>query len=118
MVAMGHVTDRAIGSDAAGVVKQVGAGVTRLSVGDRVAVLQRGAMRTTLRVDSSIPQKLPDNISIEDGATLPTVFVTAYHALVEVARLERGESVLIYRASGGELRYFEIAVLKKLTYMN
>jgi NADPH:quinone reductase-like Zn-dependent oxidoreductase len=103
MTAMGHVTDRAIGGDAAGIVTRVGAGVSRLSVGDRVAVLHRGAMRTTLRVDGSIPQKLPEDISMQDGATLPTIYVMAYHILVEVARLQKGDSVLIHRASGGEL---------------
>jgi NADPH:quinone reductase-like Zn-dependent oxidoreductase len=118
MVAMGHVTDRAIGSDAAGVVKRVGAGVSRLRVGDRVAVLQRGAMRTNLRVDSSIPQKLPDDISLEDGATIPTVFVTAYHALIETAHLERGETVLIHRASGGELNSFDLAIPSQLTWID
>jgi NADPH:quinone reductase-like Zn-dependent oxidoreductase len=108
MVAMGHVSDRAIGSDVAGVVKRVGAGVSRVSIGDRVAVFQPRAMCTTLRVDGSLLQKLPRDMSIENGATIPTAFVTAYHALIEIARLKSGESILIHRAVGGKLDYIAI----------
>jgi NADPH:quinone reductase-like Zn-dependent oxidoreductase len=106
MIAMGYVKDTMIGSDAAGVVTSIGSGVTRFNVGDRVAVIQKGAMRTTLRVDASIPQRIPENLSMEEGASLPTIYATAYHAMIEVARLQKGESVLIHRASGGKSLLF------------
>lgn len=119
MIAMGYVKDLVIGSDAAGIVTSIGSGVTRFNVGDRVAVLHKGAMRTTLRVDVSIPQRLPENLSMEEGATLPTIYVTAYHAMVEVARLQKGESVLIHRASGGKsLSFVYLEIDCRLTYVN
>ena len=102
MIAMGSVPDTVFGIDAAGVVKRVGSLVTALHVGDRVALIQLGAMRTTLRIHESIPQILPDYMSIEQGASLSTVYVTAYQSLFEIAKLEKGESVLIHSAAGGE----------------
>jgi NADPH:quinone reductase-like Zn-dependent oxidoreductase len=102
MVAMGHVLDRVIGSDAAGIVKRVGKEVSRLKVGDRVVVLTRAAMRTTVRVDERLPQKIPDNMSMASASTLPTVFVTAYQVLIETARLQKGETILIHSAAGGK----------------
>lgn len=99
---MGSIPDTAIGLDAAGVVTKVGADVTCLCVGDRVAVIQPGAMRSTIRIAASIPQKIPDTMSIEDGASLPTAYVTAYQCLIEIGQLQKGETVLIHSAAEGE----------------
>ena len=100
---MGAVPDTQIGLDAAGIIKRVGTKVTLVQPGDRVATLQPGAYRTLLRTDESLVAKLPANMSMEAGASLPTVYVTAYQALYMAARLEPGETVLIHSATGGEL---------------
>src|SRR3954468_21043929 len=101
MVAMGFVPDLVIGSDAAGVVSRIGTEVKKLGVGDRVALIRVGAMRTNIRIDESLPQKLPDTMSMEHGSTLPTIYVTAYQSLIEIGRLEKEETVLIHSATGG-----------------
>lgn len=101
MIAIGSLSEGSIGTDAAGIVGEVGNAVTLLKKGDRVALLHLGAMRTDIRVHESIPQILPESISINDGATLPTIFATAYQCLIEIGRLEKGESVLIHSAAGG-----------------
>jgi NADPH:quinone reductase-like Zn-dependent oxidoreductase len=45
--------------------------------------------------------KIPDNVSFAEAASLPIAFITAYYSLIEVGRLNSGESVLIHAASGG-----------------
>jgi NADPH:quinone reductase-like Zn-dependent oxidoreductase len=45
--------------------------------------------------------RMPPGLSFEDGAGVPTVFLTCYHALRNVARLQPGERVLIHTATGG-----------------
>lgn len=102
MVSMGGVADTELGLDAAGIVKRVGKNVTLVRKGDRVATFQPGAYRTLLRTHQSLVAKLPDDISMEAGASLPTVYVTAYQALCVAARLTPGETVLIHSAAGGE----------------
>lgn len=106
MVSMGVAPDTEIGLDAAGVIKRVGRNVTLVRPGDRVATLQPGAYRTLLRTDQSLVAKLPDDMSIEAGASLPTVYVTAYQALYVAARLLPGETVLIHSAAGGKSIFF------------
>jgi NADPH:quinone reductase-like Zn-dependent oxidoreductase len=44
---------------------------------------------------------LPDSVSYEDAATIPTIWSTAWHGLVEVGRLENGETVLVHAAASG-----------------
>src|SRR5207244_1796919 len=43
----------------------------------------------------------PAGLSVEEAATIPIAFSTAYHALLDVARLSRGETVLIHGGAGG-----------------
>jgi hypothetical protein len=106
MIAIGSLSEEAMGTDAAGIVGEVGKAVTLLKKGDRVALIHLGAMRTNIRVHESIPQILPGSISINEGATLPTIFVTAYQCLIEIGRLEKGETVLIHSAAGGKSGLF------------
>ncbi|OGM42335.1 hypothetical protein ABOM_007875 [Aspergillus bombycis] len=101
MIAMGQIQRPDIGHEACGTVTRVGSKTTDLSCGDRVLFVGPGAMRTHIRAHESVVQKLPDNMSFEDGASIPIAYATAYRSLVEVARLEKGESVLIHAAAGG-----------------
>ena len=56
--------------------------------------------RTTESYDR-MASGVPADMSFVKAASLPIVMVTAHHALVEFARLQKGESILIYFASGG-----------------
>ena len=102
LVALGQISDLVLGIDVAGTVARVGSNVKHLKVGDRVAFPKPGGMCTVTRVRGDLPQLLPDNMSFEDGATIPLVFMAAYQSLIETAHLSRGERVLIHSAAGGK----------------
>lgn len=89
------------GSEASGVVRAVGAGVTRLAVGDAVVTIARSALATHVIAPAHATVAMPANLDFERAAGLPIVFLTACHALEDLARLQRGERVLIHAGAGG-----------------
>ncbi|PBP26113.1 polyketide synthase [Diplocarpon rosae] len=101
MVCLGQIPDEKLGFEASGLVRRVGSGVTRFQRGDAVCVLGHGAHRTLFRSKDLFCQHKPAEMSFEEAAGLPLVHATAYHALVNVGRLEKGQSVLIHAAAGG-----------------
>ncbi|KAI3336843.1 putative polyketide synthase [Xylariaceae sp. AK1471] len=101
MVSMGLVANTELGADASGIIKRVGSKVTTTKPGDRVATFCFGACRSLLRMHESLVAILPKEMSLEEGASLPTAYVTAYQSLYEVGRLAPGETVLIHSAAGG-----------------
>lgn len=102
MVSMGLIPDTVLGLDAAGVIKRTGSKVTLLKPGDRVATFFVGAFASLIHTEESLVNKIPDHMSLEEGASLPTVFGTAYQGLINIAHLSRGESILIHSAAGGK----------------
>ncbi|KAH6659151.1 hypothetical protein BKA67DRAFT_543724 [Truncatella angustata] len=101
MVAMGIIPDLSMGFESSGVITAVGSAVKRFKVGDRAVSLCHGGHCNLLRNKEMLTQRIPENMSFEAAATLPLVYVTAYNALVRVARARRGQSVLIHAAAGG-----------------
>lgn len=101
MGAMGLVPVPMLGLEASGVVVRTGPAVTRIKAGDRVAAHAYGSHATVVRTHEAVVHKLPDSITFEAGATINLVHVTAYYALVRLAKLRKGESVLIHAAAGG-----------------
>ncbi|KAL4947686.1 phenolpthiocerol synthesis polyketide synthase ppsB [Aspergillus filifer] len=102
MAAMGLVEVSLIGQEASGIVTAVGsAAASRFQPGDRVTLLWEGMHATKLRIDYRLAVHIPDAMSFEVAASLPMVHATAYHALVNVAKLRPGQSVLIHAAAGG-----------------
>ncbi|ENX41381.1 NADP-dependent oxidoreductase [Acinetobacter sp. NIPH 2100] len=92
-----------LGNDFAGVVAQVGSNVTQFKVGDEVYAktdLNGAFAEYTIVQQSSLALK-PQNISMEHAASLPLVSLTAWQALVEIAKLRSGQKVLIHAGSGG-----------------
>jgi len=95
------------GADAAGVVDQVGDGVTRLKAGDRVYVSgttlgkAHGAYAQFAVCTLEQVHPLPDRISFTQGAGLFVPYVTAWRALFGRANTRAGDTVLIHGASGG-----------------
>lgn len=91
------------GSDAAGVVEAVGAGVTGVTAGDRVYVggTFSGAYAELSLCDQAQVHPLPANVSFAQGAAMNVPYATAYHALVHRAGGEAGETVFVHGASGG-----------------
>ncbi len=90
------------GSEAAGVVRAVGANVEGVSVGQRViALVPYGAYASELVVRADHVHVLPDAMSFEHAAALTVVYHTAYFALVYRAKVEPGQTVLVHGAAGG-----------------
>jgi NADPH2:quinone reductase len=91
------------GSDAAGTIESVGAGVSKVNPGDRVYTantLSGTYAEYTLAVESQV-HSLPDRASFAQGAGLWVPYGTAYHALRHLADARAGETLLIHGASGG-----------------
>lgn len=91
------------GSDAAGVVDAVGAGVTSVKKGDRVymAGTLTGAYAELALSKPSSVHPLPERLSFDQGAAVGIPYGTAYRALFIRGRALPGESVLVHGASGG-----------------
>ena len=103
MVAMGQLQSKTMGYDCAGVIRRVGTAAASKGYrpGDRVSVLLRGHYSSRARVHWTSAVHIPDEMSFETAASLPTQFVTAYLSLYETARLQNGETILIHSATGG-----------------
>ncbi|KAH8664734.1 polyketide synthase [Xylariales sp. PMI_506] len=101
MIAMGQVQHPILGYEAGGLIKRVGAKVTKFKKGDKVLYMGLGAMRTTIRADQISVHLLPSTLTLEEGVTIPIAYATAYQSLIEVARIRKGESILVHAAAGG-----------------
>jgi NADPH:quinone reductase-like Zn-dependent oxidoreductase len=120
-------------SDGAGEVVEVGAGVTRIKAGDRVAgcFFQRwfggppaadthvsalgggldGMLAQFVVLEQDGVVALPAHLSFEEGATLPCAAVTAWHALAEHARIVAGQTVLVQGTGGVSIFALQLARL-------
>lgn len=92
-----------LGFEAAGIVTRVGASCTTFKPGQRIAALalpvpgrQHGGMyRTLARSATASAIHIPETLSFEQAAALPLAYCTAYHAVVNQARVQEGQSVLV-----------------------
>ena len=90
------------GSEFAGAIDAVGAGISHLEVGMPVAVIAGvGGFGTHACVDASRVIPLPPGFAIEDGAAFAFTYGTSHHALIDRAALKAGETVLVLGAAGG-----------------
>ncbi|MGW1642107.1 SDR family NAD(P)-dependent oxidoreductase [Streptomyces lavendulae] len=102
MIALGMYPGLArMGNEGAGIVTEVGPGVTGIAVGDKVTGLIRGAFGPVAVVDHRLVVRVPDGWTFEQAAAIPTVFLTAYYGLVDLAGLKAGERVLVHATAGG-----------------
>ncbi|MEV6710429.1 type I polyketide synthase [Lentzea sp. NPDC051208] len=90
-----------LGNEVAGVVVEVGSGVTDLAVGEAVMGVAAGGVGTVTVAPRAYVTRVPDGWSFETAASVPLVFLTAYYGLKELAGLSAGESVLIHAGAGG-----------------
>ena len=90
------------GSELAGVVKEVGEGVSEWKPGDRIlAFTTYGAFAEDVKVDATRLARLPAKMSFEEGAAFVLTYGTSDHALRDRAALASGETLLVLGASGG-----------------
>ena len=92
---------RIFGDEVAGVVKAVGAGVNHVTPGDKVFGLAVFGLASSTVARGGDIRRIPDGLSFEQAATLPVVFMTAWHALQNVARMRKGERILVHAGAGG-----------------
>jgi acyl transferase domain-containing protein/NADPH:quinone reductase-like Zn-dependent oxidoreductase/SAM-dependent methyltransferase/acyl carrier protein len=92
---------RLFGDEVAGIVKAVGSGVDHVAPGDRVFGLAVFGLATHALARGGDVRRIPGQLSFEEAATLPVVFMTAWHALQNVARMRPGESILVHAGAGG-----------------
>ncbi len=91
-----------VGYQASGTVVAVGADVTRVAVGQKVAAFHwSGSHAELFAVEERHAFPLPDGIDMAMAATIPATFGTAHDALFEFGRLQAGETVLVQGAAGG-----------------
>ncbi|HEU4325733.1 MAG TPA: type I polyketide synthase [Roseiflexaceae bacterium] len=90
-----------MGGEASGVITAVGPGVQGLAVGDAVLACAPGCFRTHLLTTAGRVARIPPGVSPEEAAGLPMIFMTVFYGLHRLARLERGERVLIHSAASG-----------------
>ena len=90
------------GYEISGIVDKVGKNVTNLKVGDRVlSPVKFGGYASYVCLRADGIRILPDHLSFEEGASIPVNWITAYACLNEMARIRKGDHVLIHGASGG-----------------
>jgi len=90
------------GMEAAGDVVEIGSEASGFHVGDKVIVkLRHGAFAEEVVVSPSQLTPLPKTFDYAEGATFLAAHGTAYHALVDRARIARGEVLLVHGAGGG-----------------
>ena len=90
-----------VGMEASGVVRRLGEGADHCRVGDEVIFTQGGCIANRAVVHGHRVFSKPARLSMEEAASSLSVYVTAYYALVHLARLAEGRSVLIHSAMGG-----------------
>ena len=92
-----------LGLEAAGVVETIGAGVTELKVGDRVAYATGpiGAYAETRTMPAERLVKVPDGISDQQAAAMMLQGMTTEYLLRRTYKVKRGDTILIHAAAGG-----------------
>ena len=90
------------GTEACGIVVEVGGKVTKTKVGDRVVCYGReGMMQSYVTVQEKACRPMPNELSFREAAAFNVAYSTAYHCLVERAGLKPGDSLLVNGSTGG-----------------
>ena len=90
------------GLECSGVINAVGAGVTGHRVGERVcALLSGGGYAEFVAVPEGQLLPVPHGMSVQEAAALPEVACTVWSNVVQVARLRKGETLLVHGGGGG-----------------
>jgi NADPH2:quinone reductase len=102
-----HPLPLVLGIDMAGVVEAVGADVAGFKAGDEVYGMTggvggiQGSLAQYAAVDADLLALKPSTLSMREAAALPLAFITAYSGIVDRARLQAGQSVLVQGGAGG-----------------
>lgn len=89
------------GWECSGTISAIGKGVKGFKVGDEVIAFGSRCFSSHVITYQYLTAHKPDHISFEEASTIPLAFMTAYYSLRYMARLKKGERVLIHSAAGG-----------------
>ena len=90
------------GSEISGEILALGDGVTGFSIGDRIiSAVGWGGLAEEMLVDAEKAYRLPDGVDVAEGAGLIFTYGTNMHGLIDRARLQAGETMLVLGAAGG-----------------
>ncbi|REH00788.1 NADP-dependent oxidoreductase [Flavobacterium aquicola] len=105
------------GHDVAGVVTKIGSKVSKFKVGDEVysrpSDYRVGTFAEYISIDENDVAIKPKNLSMEEAGSIPLVGLTAWQALVEIGKIQKGQKVFIQAGSGG-VGTFAIQLAKHL----
>ena len=96
-----------LGTDLAGVIEAIGEGVTDFKVGDEVYGLAggvlgvQGTLAEYTAVDADLLAIKPKNLSMKEAAAIPLVLLTAWEGLIDRAKVQKGDKVLVHAGAGG-----------------
>ncbi|MGF6770078.1 NADPH2:quinone reductase [Paraburkholderia sp. GAS199] len=102
-----HPLPLVLGIDMAGVVEAVGEGVSAFKPGDQVYGMtggvggMQGSLAQFAAVDADLLALKPANLTMREAAAVPLAFITAYSGIVDRARLQSGQTVLVHGGAGG-----------------
>jgi acyl transferase domain-containing protein/NADPH:quinone reductase-like Zn-dependent oxidoreductase len=103
-VTMGIVPENhhLLGLEGAGTIRRVGANLNSpFHVGERVLVFEKGTFANRIIATTERTIHIPDWLSFEEAATLPSVYLTALYSLFNLSSIRKGDRVLIHSATGG-----------------
>ena len=83
--------DNGFGLEGAGIVNRIGPNVKGLQPGDRVLFIAHHSFATHVVMSENLCEKIPDDLSFEDAATIPCVFATSYHSIFNMGNLRKGQ---------------------------
>ncbi|KAH7168199.1 hypothetical protein DER46DRAFT_679392 [Fusarium sp. MPI-SDFR-AT-0072] len=84
-----------------GIVGRIGPNVKGLNTRDRVIFISHAAFSTQVVVSENLCEKIPDDLSFDDAATMPCGFATSYYSIFNVGNLKKEQSILVHSACGG-----------------
>jgi NADPH:quinone reductase len=93
--------------DVAGTIAAVGAMVTQFNIGDEVYACaggvkgMGGALAEYMLADAHLVAHKPESLTMAEAAALPLVSITAWEGLIDRAKVQPGDKVLVYGATGG-----------------
>jgi NADPH:quinone reductase-like Zn-dependent oxidoreductase len=96
-----------LGTDLAGVIEEIGEGVTEFKVGDEVYGLAggvfglQGTLAEYTAVDADLLALKPKNLTMKEAAGIPLVLLTAWEGLIDRAKVQKGDKVLVHAGAGG-----------------
>ncbi|KAB8270078.1 reducing type I polyketide synthase [Aspergillus minisclerotigenes] len=102
LIALGRVPGDKLGNECAGIVRKVGSACQlKFQPGDKVCMSTTEAFKKYARSKVQCVCHLPPTMSFVEAASIPTQFVTAWTCIHDIARLKKGEAVLIHAGAGG-----------------